>query len=59
MSLIKYSPFADFEAFPSGMRLFQDSVNRLLAVGAPGRHPGNRSRVGRKGRRAGYGDEGH
>jgi len=30
MSLIKYSPFADFEAFP-GMRLFQDSVNRLFA----------------------------
>jgi len=31
MSLIKYSPFADFEGFPTGMRLFQDSVNRLLA----------------------------
>src|SRR5579862_3281592 len=31
MSLIKYSPFADFEAFPAGMRLFQDSVNRLFA----------------------------
>ncbi|HML16089.1 MAG TPA: Hsp20/alpha crystallin family protein [Bryobacteraceae bacterium] len=30
MSLIKYSPFADFETFPSGLRLFQDSVNRLL-----------------------------
>jgi HSP20 family protein len=31
MSLIKYTPFADFEGFPAGMRLFQDSVNRLLA----------------------------
>ena len=31
MSLIKYSPFADFETFPAGLRLFQDSVNRLFA----------------------------
>jgi HSP20 family protein len=31
MSLIKYSPFVDFESFPAGMRLFQDSVNRLFA----------------------------
>ncbi len=31
MSLIKYSPFTDFENFPAGLRLFQDSVNRLLA----------------------------
>ena len=30
MSLIKYSPFADFETLPAGMRLFQDSVNRLF-----------------------------
>lgn len=31
MSLIKYSPFADFESFPAGLRVFQDSVNRLFA----------------------------
>src|SRR5258705_10203911 len=31
MSIIKYTPFADFEAFPAGLRLFQDSVNRLFA----------------------------
>lgn len=31
MSLIKYAPFADFETFPAGFRLFQDSVNRLFA----------------------------
>ena len=31
MSLIKYAPFADFETFPTGLRLFQDRVNRLLA----------------------------
>src|SRR5438270_4141450 len=31
MSLIKYTPFADLENFPTGMRLFQDSVNRLFS----------------------------
>jgi HSP20 family protein len=31
MSVIKYSPFADLKGFPVGMRLFQDSVNRLFA----------------------------
>lgn len=31
MALIKYSPFADLESFPTGLRLFQDSVNRLLS----------------------------
>ena len=31
MSVIKYHPFADFEtAFPTGLRMFQDSVNRLF-----------------------------
>jgi len=30
MSLIKYTPFADFETFPVGLRAFQDSVNRLF-----------------------------
>ena len=31
MSLVKYTPFADFEAFPVGLRAFQDTVNRLFA----------------------------
>jgi HSP20 family protein len=30
MSLIKYTPFSDFEAFPAGLRVFQDTVNRLF-----------------------------
>ena len=30
MSVIKYTPFTDFDGFPAGMRLFQDSVNRLF-----------------------------
>src|SRR5215471_19698633 len=31
MSLIKYTAFPEFEAFPAGLRLFQDSVNRLFS----------------------------
>jgi len=31
MSIIKYTPFSDLEAFPTGLRLFQDSVNRLFS----------------------------
>jgi HSP20 family protein len=31
VSIIKYTPFTDFEAFPTGLRLFQDSVNRLFS----------------------------
>jgi HSP20 family protein len=31
MSIIKYTPFNDFESFPAGLRIFQDSVNRLFA----------------------------
>src|SRR5579862_2098311 len=31
MPLIKYSPFADVDDFPTGLRLFQDSVNRLFS----------------------------
>jgi HSP20 family protein len=31
MPLIKYTPFADVEDFPNGLRLFQDTVNRLLS----------------------------
>jgi HSP20 family protein len=30
MSIIKYSPFADFETFPAGLRAFQDTMNRLF-----------------------------
>src|SRR6266852_544308 len=37
MSVIKYTPFADFESFPAGLRVFQDSVNRLFAE--PGSRP--------------------
>lgn len=37
MSLIKYSPFSDFDSFPAGLRVFQDSVNRLFAE--PGSRP--------------------
>ena len=31
MSVVRYSPFADLETFPSGLRMFQDTVNRLFA----------------------------
>jgi len=31
MSIVKYAPFAGTEDFPTGMRLFQDSINRLLS----------------------------
>ena len=31
MSVIRYSPFADLETFPTGLRLFEDTVNRLFA----------------------------
>jgi HSP20 family protein len=31
MSITRYSPFADLENFPVGLRLFQDSVNRLFS----------------------------
>jgi HSP20 family protein len=37
MSLIKYAPFAEFDHFPAGLRVFQDSVNRLFAE--PGSRP--------------------
>ena len=30
MSLIKYTPFTEFEAFPAGLRVFTDTVNRLF-----------------------------
>ncbi len=31
MPIVKYSPFADLEEFPTGLRLFQDSINRLFS----------------------------
>lgn len=31
MPLIKYRPFADVDDFPTGLRLFEDTVNRLLS----------------------------
>jgi HSP20 family protein len=37
MSVIKYSPFADFDAFPGGLRVFQDSLNRFFNEPTQGR----------------------
>src|SRR5271166_6394831 len=31
MSLVKYAPFLETEEFPAGLRLFQDSINRLFS----------------------------
>jgi HSP20 family protein len=31
MPIVKYSPFADLEDFPAGLRVFQDSINRLFS----------------------------
>jgi HSP20 family protein len=31
MPIVKYTPFADVEDFPTGLRLFQDSINRLFS----------------------------
>ncbi|SRR5260370_11339399 len=31
MPIVKYAPFADTDDFPTGLRLFQDTVNRLLS----------------------------
>jgi HSP20 family protein len=31
MPIVKYTPFADTEDFPAGLRLFQDSINRLFS----------------------------
>jgi len=31
MAIVKYSPFLDTEEFGSGLRLFQDSINRLFS----------------------------
>jgi HSP20 family protein len=32
MSLIRYTPFADFEAPVAGLRAFEDTINRLFAA---------------------------
>jgi HSP20 family protein len=31
MPVVKYNPFAELEDFPTGLRLFQDSINRLFS----------------------------
>jgi HSP20 family protein len=31
MSLVRYSPFADADSFPAGLRVFQDTMSRLFA----------------------------
>jgi HSP20 family protein len=31
MSIVRFAPFVDTEGFPGGLRLFQDSINRLLS----------------------------
>jgi HSP20 family protein len=31
MSLIRYTPFPELDAFPANLRVFQDTVNRLFA----------------------------
>ncbi len=36
MPVVKYNPF-DLEDFPTGLRMFQDTVNRLLSE--PGSRP--------------------
>jgi HSP20 family protein len=30
MSIIKYSTFPEFETYPAGLKVFQDSINRLF-----------------------------
>lgn len=37
MAITKYNPFADTEEFTPGIRLFQDTVNRLFAEGGSAR----------------------
>ena len=39
MSLVKYSPFADTDDFPTGLRLFQDTINRMLSDQAASTRP--------------------
>ena len=37
MPVVQYNPFSDLESFPGGLRLFHDTVNRLLSE--PGSRP--------------------
>ena len=37
MALLKYDPYADFSEFPTGLRLFQDTMSRLLSEPAGSR----------------------
>ena len=39
MPIVKYNPFAETEEFPSGLRLLQDTVNRLFADGGGAARP--------------------
>ena len=35
MSLIKFTPFGEFDSFPAGLRVFEDTVNRLFVEPTP------------------------
>ncbi len=37
MAITRYNPFAELDDFPTGIRLFQDTVNRLLSEGSTAR----------------------
>jgi HSP20 family protein len=37
MPIVKYNPFADTEDFPTGLRVFQDTINRLMSDQATSR----------------------
>lgn len=39
MPLVKYTPFSDIDEFPAGLRVFQDTVNRLLSDQATTNRP--------------------
>ena len=66
MPLVKYAPFTDSEDFPTGVRIFQDTINRLLSDQTATRPLGSirgylqdRERVSIEGRRFRSGSEGH
>ena len=37
MTLTRYNPFREFESFPAGLRLFEDTLNRFFAEPASAR----------------------
>jgi len=37
MPIVKYNPFTDTEDFPTGLRVFQDTINRLMSDQATSR----------------------